>query len=185
MIYSLPTKLNICGTDYEIRTDYRVILELIEVLNDPAFSDDEKAVATIETIIIDWENVADYSEALEKCFWFIDLGQPHGKKTARLVDWEKDFPYIIAPVNRVLGYECRSAEYLHWWTFMGAYMEISEGLFHEILQIRQKKMNGKKLEKWELEFYRKNKKLIDLQGETKKRSAEEEAALKELFGLKR
>ena len=28
-------------------------------------------------------------------------------------------------------------------------------------------------------------KLIDLQGETKKRSAEEEAALKELFGLKR
>ena len=46
-------------------------------------------------------------------------------------------------------------------------------------------MNGKKLEKWELEFYRKNKKLIDLQGETKKRAAEEEAALRELFGLKR
>ena len=26
--------------------------------------------------------LTDYSEALEKCFWFIDLGQPHGKKTA-------------------------------------------------------------------------------------------------------
>ena len=71
-------------------------------------------------------------------------------------------------------------------SFMGAYMEISEGLFHEILQIRQKKMNGKKLEKWELEFYRKNKKLIDIQQQKTKRSAEEEAALKELFGgLKR
>ena len=47
-------------------------------------------------------------------------------------------------------------------------------------------MNGKKLEKWELEFYRKNKKLIDIQQQKTKRSAEEEAALKELFGgLKR
>ena len=69
---------------------------------------------------------------------------------------------------------------------MGAYMEISEGLFHEILQIRQKKMNDKKLEKWELQVYRKNKKLIDIQQQKTKRSAEEEAALKELFGgLKR
>lgn len=47
-------------------------------------------------------------------------------------------------------------------------------------------MNDKKLEKWELEFYRKNKKLIDIQQQKTKRSAEEEAALKELFGgLKR
>lgn len=69
---------------------------------------------------------------------------------------------------------------------MGAYMEISEGLFHEILLIRQKRMSGKKLEKWEQEFYRKNKKLIDIQQQKTRRSAEEEAALKELFsGLKR
>ena len=54
-----------------------------------------------------------------------------------------------------------------------------------MLQIREKRRSGEELEKWELEFYQKNKKLIDLQGETKKRSAEEEAALKELFGLKR
>ena len=42
------------------------------------------------------------------------------------------------------------------------------------------------LEKWEQEFYRKNKKLIDIQQQKTRRSAEEEAALKELFsGLKR
>ena len=180
MIYSLPTKLNICGTDYEIRTDYRVILELIEVLNDPAFSDDEKAVATIETIIIDWENVADYSEALEKCFWFIDLGQPHGKKTARLVDWEKDFPYIIAPVNRVLGYECRSAEYLHWWTFMGAYMEIGgDCAFSQIVNIRSKLAKGKKLEKYEREWLRQNREIVNL---PQKYTAEDEEMLKKWTG---
>ena len=101
------------------------------------------------------------------------------------MDWDKDSPLIASAINKNMGKDIRSVKYMHWWIFMGAYMEISEGLFHEILLIRQKKMNGKKLEKWELEFYRKNKKLIDLQGETKKRSAEEEVALRELFGLKR
>ena len=88
MIYSLPMSLNVGGVDHAIRTDYRVILELIEVLNDPDFSDADKAEATIETLFPEWEKLTDYSEALEKCFWFIDLGQPHGKKTARLVVWE-------------------------------------------------------------------------------------------------
>ena len=77
MIYSLPMSLNVGGVDYAIRTDYRVILELIEVLNDPDFSDADKAQATIETIFPEWETLSNYSEALEKCFWFIDLGQPH------------------------------------------------------------------------------------------------------------
>lgn len=180
MIYSLPTKLNICGTDYEIRTDYRVILELIEVLNDPAFSDDEKAVATIETIIIDWENVTDYAEALKQCFWFIDIGQPAGKKSARLVDWEKDFPYIVAPVNRVLGYECRSAEYLHWWTFMGAYMEIGgDCAFSQIVNIRSKLAKGKKLEKHEREWLRQNRDIVNL---PQKYTAEDEEILKKWIG---
>jgi hypothetical protein len=92
MIYSLPMSLSVGGADHAIRSDYRVILDLIEVLNDPDFSDEDKVEATIKTIFPDWETLTDYSEALEKCFWFIDLGQPHGKKTARLVDWEKDFP---------------------------------------------------------------------------------------------
>ena len=45
---------------------------------------------------------------------------------------------------------------------MGAYLEIYEGLFHQVLMIRQKKAKNKKLEKWEAEFYRNNRKLIDL-----------------------
>ena len=180
MIYSLPTKLNICGTDYEIRTDYRVILELIEVLNDPAFPDDEKAVATIETIIIDWENVTDYAEALKQCFWFIDIGQPAGKKSARLVDWQKDFAYIIAPVNRVLGYEARTVDYLHWWTFMGAYMEIGgECVFSQVVSMRQKIAKGKKLEKHEREWLRQNRDIVNL---PQKYTAEDEEILKKWIG---
>ena len=46
-MYSLPMSLEVGGVDHAIRTEYRVILELIEVLNDPDFSDTDKARATI------------------------------------------------------------------------------------------------------------------------------------------
>ena len=36
-------------------------------------------------------------------------------------------------------------------------MEIEEGTFSTVLGIRQKKAKGKRLEKWEEEFYRNNK----------------------------
>lgn len=70
-------------------------------------------------------------------------------------------------------------------TVCSVIMEIADGLFSQVLYIRQKKTKGKKLEKWEMEFYRNNKELIDLKQTVKKRSAEEEAALNELFGIKK
>ena len=33
--WKLPTSLNVGGTDYKIRTDYRVILDILAAMNDP------------------------------------------------------------------------------------------------------------------------------------------------------
>ena len=41
-------------------------------------------------------------------------------------------------------------------------MEIGEGTFQTVISIRSKKRKGQKLEKWESDFYRENKKMIDL-----------------------
>ena len=41
-------------------------------------------------------------------------------------------------------------------------MEIGECSFSNIVSIRSKKQKGKKLDKWEEEFYREHKKEIDL-----------------------
>lgn len=41
------------------------------------------------------------------------------------------------------------------------------------------------MEKWEREFYSKNKSLIDLKARTAERSDEEKEALRQLFGLKK
>ena len=78
------------------------------------------------------------------------------------MDWEQDAPIIIPAVNKVMGKEVRLIPYLHWWTFMGAYMEIGDSLFNQVLSIRQKKKSGEHLEKWENKFYQDNKALCDL-----------------------
>ena len=102
------------------------------------------------------------------------------------MDWEQDATLIIAAVNRVVGREIRADKYMHWWTFLSAYMEIGECTFTHILSIRQKRATGKKLEKWEQDYIRDNKDVVLLKDkltEQEKREREEdEKALKELLG---
>ena len=189
-VWNFPTSLNIGGVEYEIRTDYRVILDLLMALNDPELSDsDNKMSAYMQSRVIleimfpDCDNIPQehIQEALDKVAEFIDMGIGDDSKKPKTMDWEQDAPIIIPAINKVLNKEIRSEKYMHWWTFLGAYMEIGEGLFSNIIHIRQKKAKGKKLEKWEQEFYKENKSLIDFQHK-EKRSNEEKEMLRDYFG---
>lgn len=167
MIYDLPKSLIVCGEEYEIRTDFREILDIMEILNDVEIKDKERGFLALLYFYPDLENMPpeSYKEALEQCFWFLNGGKQDeqtGRKPPRLMDWEQDFQYIIAPVNRVLGHEARAVEYLHWWTFLSAYMEIGECTFAQIVHIRDMKSKGKPLDKADKEWYRRNQKLVDL-----------------------
>lgn len=167
MIYDLPKSLIVCGEEYEIRTDFREILDIMEILNDVEIKDKERGFLALLYFYPDLENMPpeSYKEAQEQCFWFLNGGKQDeqtGRKPPRLMDWEQDFQYIIAPVNRVLGHEARAAGYLHWWTFLSAYMEIGECTFAQIVHIRDMKSKGKPLDKADKEWYRRNQKLVDL-----------------------
>lgn len=189
-VWSFPTSLNIGGVEYEIRTDYRVILDLLMALNDPELSDsDNKMSAYMQSRVIleimfpDCDNIPQehIQEALDKVAEFIDMGIGDDSKKPKTMDWEQDSPIIIPAINKVLNKEIRAEKYMHWWTFLGAYMEIGEGLFSNVIHIRQKKAKGKKLEKWEQDFYKENKFLIDFQHK-EKRSNEEKEMLRDYFG---
>lgn len=189
-VWNFPTSLNIGGVEYGIRTDYRVVLDLLMALNDPELSDsDNKMSAYMQSRVIleimfpDWDNIPQehIQEALDKVAEFIDMGIGDDSKKPKTMDWEQDAPIIIPAINKVLNKEIRAEKYMHWWTFLGAYMEIGEGLFSNVIHIRQKKAKGKKLEKWEQEFYKENKSLIDFQHK-EKRSSEEKEMLRDYFG---
>ena len=163
MEYSLPKTVNINNREYAIRYDYRSILDILVMLNDPELSSGEKGLILLNIFYVDPATITDYDTAVKEAFRFIDGGREEIKgKSPRLVDWEQDLQYIISPVNRVLGKEIREENDLHWWTFLSAYMEIGgECLFSQIVSIRDKKSRGKKLEKYELEWLKKNRSIVE------------------------
>ena len=191
--WSFPKSLNIGAVDYEIRTDYRVVLDLLTALNDPELTDSDPAVtAYAQTQCImqimfpqcDDIPAEHIEEALKKVSEFIDMGIVEEKKKPKVMDWEQDAPIIIPALNKVLNTEIRAVEYMHWWTFLGAYMEIGDSLFSNVVHIRQKKAHNKNLEKWEQEFYKENKSLIDFKQKSI-RSQEEKDELRAYFGFKK
>lgn len=191
--WDFPTSLNVGGVDYEIRTDYRVVLDLFAALSDPELTDlDEQMTSYMQSQVImqimfpDCDNIPHehWQEALNKVSEFIDMGITEDSKKPKTMDWEQDAPILIPAVNKVLNCEIRAVEYMHWWTFLGAYMEIGESLFSNVIHIRQKKATGKKLEKWEQDFYKENKSLIDFK-QKDRRSSEEKEELRDYFGYKK
>jgi len=170
----LPRQLPVDGILYDIRSDFRAALRVIAAMNDDGLTDRQKAHVVLVVMYPRWREISDYDEAIRQAMWFISCDeQPdESKPQPVLMNWEQDFPVIVAPVNRVLGYECRLADYLHWWTFVGAYREIGECYFSHTVNIRDKKLRGKKLEKWEAEFYRNNQKAVDLKAKDDSRAQE-------------
>lgn len=191
--WEFPTSLNIGGTDYEIRTDYRAVLDLLTALNDSELTDsDQQIEAYMKSRVIleimfpkcDDIPAEHIQEALDKVVEFIDMGITEDSKKPKTMDWEQDAPILIPAINKVLNCEIRAEKYIHWWTFLGAYMGIGESLFSNIVSIRQKKAKGKKLDKWEMEFYKENKSLIDFKQKSQ-RSNEEKDMLRDYFGYKK
>lgn len=168
MMWNLPLEVEIDGENYPIRNkcDYRVVLDTIICLMDDNLTEQEKAKGSM--FIFYGENynkIKDTNKAIKEMFKIIAYGEEDDGKNENkppLMNWEHDFKSLVAPVNRVLGYEIRSVDYLHWFTFLSAYFEIGECQFQTIVSIRSKRMKGKKLENWEQEFYRENKKMVDL-----------------------
>ena len=104
-------------------------------------------------------------EASKKCAWFLDGGKSYDKKVPepKTMDWIQDEQLIFSAVNHVAGKELRTEQYIHWWTFLGYFNEIQDGLFSYVLSIRQKRSKGKKLDKAEQEYYSAHKDLIDIE----------------------
>ena len=163
MFFSLHNTVSIDGTEYPIRTDFRVILEIFVMLDDPDLTDTDKSEALLRMFYV--ERPSDVEGAIRAFSEFVD---PRGsrkkvKYSSHLIDWQQDFDLMVAPINHILGAECRCAEHLHWHTFLSAYMEIPpESVFARVLRIREKLRTGKKLEKYERSWYKKNIDLVNI-----------------------
>ncbi len=164
MIGQLPRQLIVDGKPYDIRTDYRNCLLILEAFNDPDNSIHE--AYDIMLRILYKEAPENVDEAIEKAIWFLNCGDSlndDNQSKKPVYDWQKDEQMIFAEINKVAGREVRAEKYMHFWSFIGLFQGIGEGFFSTVVNIRNKLNTGQKLDKAEQEFYRRNKKLIKLE----------------------
>lgn len=176
-VWSLPKTAVIGGREYPISTDFRDILEIMDYLNDAAKPEYLRWQIALG-LFYEGQIPPQYQrEAMEYLAEFISYGESEAQPGPKLMDWKQDAQIILGDINKVAGKEVRGEAYLHWWTFLSYFYGIGEGQLSTIVSIRSKKAGGKKLEKWEEEFYRKNKHKIDF----RKAQSQEDKEVQEYF----
>ena len=78
MNFTLPDSVTVSGTDYPIRTDFRVILEIFVMLDDPDLNDADKTEALIRMFYIE-DPRKDFRKRIEE--------EPNSSKKE---DWRND-----------------------------------------------------------------------------------------------
>ena len=152
-MWDLPLYVVIDGNRYEIRNkcDYRVVLDVIEALNDEEldmqdriecalfiFYGDED-MDTEEKVLEMLGSKENIQTAINEMTNIIGIGAEDNENKPLLMNWQQDFQHIAAPVSRILGYSVRNPDnYTHWYDFVGAYQEIGDCFWANVVSIRIK-----------------------------------------------
>ena len=191
-MFELPTYIEVDDKQFNIRNkgDYRVILDCFVALNDIELDEQLRVLTCMIIFYQDLNSIDDIAELdkdtilelVDKMYFFLNCNEKSigATKPYRLIDWEKDTQLIASSINKVANLEVRSLEYLHWWTFMGYYLNIGEGVLSNVVSIRDKIVRGKKLESYEKEFMHDNPHYFDWEWKTQEQ-IEEEKLMRELW----
>ena len=185
MIWDLPTQLKVGGDMYDIRTDFRDVLRILCAFEDPDLTNKEKTLVCLQVLYEDIDSMPPslYEEALQQAREFIDHGAEGKQTSTKTMDWEQDANLIFPAVNAAAGTEVRQVEYMHWWTFLGFFMSIDKkSTYATVLALRSKKAKGKKLEKWERDFWNENVGICRLKKKLSQEEIEERERLNALIG---
>jgi hypothetical protein len=150
--WKLPREAVIGGERYPHLTDFRDILNVLEILNGPG----HRGFLWLKAVAVFFpEKIPPVSQAREYLADFLTWGQPAAPGPV-LIDWKLDAREILEGVNAVAGCDIREREYCHWWTFLSLFHSIREGALAELAAIRHKRLTGKKLTEPEQEFLRRH-----------------------------
>ena len=182
-VWQLPRQVTFGETVYEFYADFRDILEILTYLQDatlPEFIRWEIALA----LFYKQKVPPDHSrQAMDYLAWFLTGGCPETDKPGpKLLDWQQDAAAIVSDVNKAAGQEIRGLPFVHWWTFLSWFHAIGDGQVSTLVTIRNKLQRGKKLEGWEKDFYRQNKKKVDFKRVYTPEEERERERLQELLG---
>lgn len=192
--YKLQTHIDVNGVLYELDTDYRTALLVLEMYADNSIPETEKHLSAIEILltvededgnlhtdipedvyeaaveVVKYlnigesieENKDDYYKMLieEKTEEEIKLEKIAESRAIRSINYKRDEGLIASALNKMLGYDIRGVDYMHWWTFVSLCQEIdNESRISTVVSIRDKLIKGDskgKLTKEESRFVAEN-----------------------------
>lgn len=184
--WGLPRQAELDGVRYEIRTDYRDILEILRWLGgraDPELDAGGRWYVAMRLFYPEFAAMPQevWPRATEFLTGFLAAGHRAAARPGPpLMDWQQDAPLIAAGISRAAGQDVRTLPYLHWWSFLALFDAIGEGSFATVVAIRDKLRRGKRLENWELDYYRTHREAVELRAPA---SAEENAEKQRLLAL--
>lgn len=175
---TLPKSIKLGEKEYPIMSDYRVGIRLMQMFEDPELTDSEKLFIAMRVIFKDAVISGIYlQEALEKTVWFLNGGDLNQTSSAgsqrRLYSWNQDLRFIIAAVDKTVGFSVRGKAFFHWWDFLSAFSEVGESSFSTIVSQRLLKQKGKQTES-DIEWWADNADIAELRVQ---RSREEQDAV--------
>lgn len=185
--WGLPRTALLDGRCYRLNTDYRDILDLIGWLEGEkgaAFSAEERWYIALRLFYQEFDTMppASYAAATDYLASFLAGGRAEEKNAGpKLLDWDQDAPMIVAGINKAAGCEVRALPYLHWWTFLAWFAAMGEGTLSTVVAIRDKLRRGKRLESWELDFYRTHRAEVELRPRMSDAEKAERARLRALL----
>lgn len=171
----LPDSVEIDGEHYKVITDFAEWIKFEMLIDDPEFTDDEKAALMIQWY--DCEPPQDYGEAINALVWFFRCGTEiedgNGKQSPKVYDYDQDAQLIYAAFLQAYNIDLSNG--LHWWAFRACLAGMPESTrLAQIMGIRGVDMDG--MSQRERQHYKKLQALCAIKGDTPKTLEDRDAA---------
>lgn len=152
-------------SDYEgflIRTDFRVGIQIIQCLNDPDFSKEEKIGTALE-LLYGYGCPVDIEVAVNGLKWFMSCGKEskgNDDTSDPVYDYDYDSALLYSAFKKTFNIDLSTTK-LHWWQFVALMSDLDNCAFSKTIEIRMKKIVAN-MSPEEKEYYRKAKERCQL-----------------------
>lgn len=137
MLDELPSEWN----GYRIETDYRIGLQISQLLYDEAYSEYERLTGCVELLFLDMPDSME--TAMEGLSWFFNgWNHDHFEENShdRCVDFDIDQWRIYSAFRNQYQTDLAESQ-MHWWQFMGMLTSLQECAYTQVVSIREEKID--------------------------------------------
>jgi len=182
LIEGLPTAIEINDVEYDVDANYQTGIKIIMAFEDNELTQYEKCMILVELLYKEVPH--NMNEAVKQGIKFLNCGDiSQGSAEGdgiRKYSFTQDDKYIYRAVDGVLQGRLSKGEFVHWWEFVLAFIELPEECFmSRLIYLRTQKAKGN-LSKEERELCFKIKDIVDLR---EKYSIEEQNKVNEFMEL--